>query len=287
MKIARVFNLSQVLAATALAVLSVANCLPAWRDMLSVALDREDQSHIVLALPVAAWLAIIRADRLRFCTVAPSWLGALVCVGSIILGEVGFRNGIDILWHASAVASAAGAIVCVFGLQLTRKFLPSFIALAFLLPVPGRFRHEIAVPLQEISAKATEVILDLAGLPIERAGNILKINGESVAVAEACNGMRMVGSLVLVTFAFAFSLSMRNGVRIVLLLISPAVALLVNIIRLVPTTIMYGYTSREFAGLFHDVSGWAVLVLALGILWAVLQLIRWMEIRIVNYAVST
>jgi len=91
---------------------------------------------------------------------------------------------------------------------------------------------------------------------------------------------------VLVTFAFAFSLSMRNRVRLVLLLISPLVALLVNIIRLVPTTIMYGYTSKESAGLFHDVSGWAVLVLALGILWAVLQLMRWMEFRTVNYAVS-
>lgn len=287
MKLARVFNLSQVVAVIALVAITVAICIAAWRDMLSVALEREDQSHIILALPVAIWLGIIRADRLRFCTISPSWIGGIVCVGAIVLGEVGFRNGIDLLWHGSAVVSAGAAVVCVFGTSFARKFLPSFIALAFLLPVPGRLRHEIALPLQEISAKATEIILELGGFPIARAGNILTINGEAVAVAEACNGMRMVGSLVLVTFAFAFSLSMRNRVRLVLLFISPLVALLVNIIRLVPTTIMYGYTSKETAGLFHDVSGWAVLVLALGILWGVLQLMRWMEFRTVNYAVST
>ncbi len=287
MKLARVFSLSQVLAACALVALAVLICLAAWRDMLSVAMEREDQSHIILALPVAIWLAIIRADRLRFCTITPSWIGGVVCVGAIVVGEIGFRYGIDLLWHGAAVVAAGAAIVCVFGTSFARKFLPSFIALAFLLPVPGRLRHQIALPLQEISAKATEVILDLGGFPITRAGNILNINGEAVAVAEACNGMRMVGSLVLVTFAFAFSLSMRNRVRLVLLLISPLVALLVNIIRLVPTTIMYGYTSKETAGLFHDVSGWAVLVLALGILWAVLQLMRWMEFRTVNYAVSS
>lgn len=285
--IARGFTPTQLAAIAVLVLLAVASAFPAWHDIYSTAVEREDQSHILLALPVAAWLAITRRHRLRFCIPKASWIGPLACLGGIVLSEAGFRLGVDLFWHAGAVLTAVGAVVSVVGVQVVRKFLPSLMALAFILPVPGRIRHQIAVPLQEVSAKVTEVLLDLFGYPITRSGNILWINEKSVAVAEACNGMRMVGALVLVTFAFAFSVPMRNRVRLMLLLLSPLVALLVNIIRLMATTLVYGYSTKRAGDLFHDISGWAVLGLALLILWGTLGLIRWLEIRTVNYAVNT
>ncbi|MDX2132713.1 MAG: exosortase/archaeosortase family protein [Planctomycetota bacterium] len=286
MQLPRTMMPTQVAMATALVVLSVAAGWAAWRDMISVATEREDQSHILLAVPVAIWLGVVRAGRLRFVSIEPSWWGAAACVGGILLSAAGFRLGIDLLWHAGAVVSVGGAVVSVFGVSAARKFLPSFLALGFLLPVPGRLRQPIALPLQEISARVTEFVLDLIALPIARSGNILVINDQEVAVAEACNGMRMVGSLALVTFAFAFSIPMRNRIRLALLIASPLVALLVNIVRLIPTTLMYGYSSKPAADTFHDVSGWAVLALALGILWLMLHVMQWMEIRTVNYAVD-
>ena len=286
MKIARVFTASQVVAIAVLLSMAVAVTLPAWRDVYSTAVDREDQSHILLALPVAVWLAVIRRHRLRFCVPAASWFGPLACIAGVVLSEVGFRSGVDVLWHGGAVLAAVAAVVSVVGTQVVRKFLPSLLVLAFLLPVPGRIRPQVAVPLQEISARVTEVALDLFGFPIARSGNILMINEQSVAVAEACNGMRMVGALVLVTFAFAFSVPMRNRVRLILLILSPLVALLVNILRLMATTLVYGYSSRRVGDIFHDISGWAVLGLALLILWGTLGLLRWLEVRTVNYAVN-
>lgn len=286
MKIARVFTVSQAVAIAVLVLMAVGATLPAWRDIYSTAVDREDQSQILLALPVALWLAAVRRHRLRFCVPAASWIGPLACIAGIVMSEAGFRSGVDVLWHAGAVLAAAAAVISVTGLQVARKFLPSFVALIFLLPIPGRFRPQIAVPLQEISARVTEVSLDLFGFPILRSGNILLINEQSVAVAEACNGMRMVGALILVTFAFAFSVPMRNRVRLILLILSPAVALLVNILRLMATTLVYGYSSRTAGDIFHDVSGWAVLGLAFFILWGILSIIRWLEFRTVNYAVN-
>lgn len=287
MRFGRDYSVAHVIALAVLLPLAVCVCLPAWRDMISVAFDREDQSHIILALPVAIWLGIIRRGRMRFFVPSGSWVGLAAVIMGVVGGEAGFRLGIDLGWHGGAVLAAAGAVVSVLGVAFVRKFLPSFFALAFLLPVPGRIRQPIAVPLQEISAKVTETVLDLFGLPISRSGSILVINDQSVAIAEACNGMRMVGALALVTFAFAFSVPMRNRIRLALLILSPAVALLVNIVRLVLTTLAYGYASHEVAGVFHDVSGWAVLGLALIILWGVLRLLQWMELRTVNYAVNT
>jgi exosortase len=164
-------------------------------------------------------------------------------------------------------------------------FKPSLIALIFLFPVPGRFRQHIAVPLQQISAFVSENLLALFGVGVERAGVVLQINGHDVAVAEACNGMRMVSALGLITFAFVFSVPMRKSIRLLLLAASPLIALVVNIIRLIPTALAYGYAEPDTAGLVHDIGGWAVLGLALGLLWGCLALLRWLEVPVSPYPV--
>ena len=60
----------------------------------------------------------------------------------------------------------------------------------------------------------------------------------------------------------------------------PLIALIVNVIRLIPTVLMYGYSTEDRAQLFHDISGWAMLVLAIGMLWSFLGLLRWLEVPI-------
>jgi exosortase len=271
---------------TALAALAIFATLPVWRDIFTYASRSEELSYIFLGLPIAVWLAWVRRHRLRYCKPQRTLAGVLVVGVGWALTAYGFRNGIDLAWHGGALLIVIGALITVLGLDILWHFLPSFGALVFLLPVPGRLRQSIAYPLQEISAKVTEVGLDLFSFPVTRGGNILTINGVDVAIAEACNGMRMVVALGLVAYAFIFTVPMRNSVRILILLTSPLVALAVNIVRLIPTTLLYGYNDVETAELFHDVSGWAVLGLALGMLWCLLALLRWIEIPISPYPVA-
>jgi exosortase len=250
----------------------------AWRDA--------EQSHILLGLPIAMWLFWVRRDRLRYTPPRHTLLGPVVVAIGWLICWYGFHSGTDIMWHGGALMIVGGAILTIVGVDFVIKFLPAFGALVFLLPVPGRVRHAIAMPLQEISARVTEFILVLFNVPIERGGNVLTINNHPVEVAEACNGMRMVAALGLVAFAFVFTVPMRTSVRLLILAISPLVALLVNIIRLVLTALLYGYAEKPAADLFHDASGWGVLVLALGVLWALLGLLRWIEVPIAPYAVA-
>ncbi len=257
-----------------------------WTDIVSWAWHDDEQSHILLGLPIAAWLFWVRRDRLRYTPPKHTLIGPLVSTVGWFICVQGFRSGTDIMWHGGALMVVFGAILTIVGVDFVMKFLPAFGALFFLLPVPGRIRHAIAGPLQEISARATEFILAVFAVPIERAGNVLTINDHPVAVAEACNGMRMVAALGLVAFAFVFTVPMRTSVRLLILAISPLVAVLVNIIRLVPTALFYGYGEKASADLFHDASGWGVLVLALGVLWALLALLRWIEVPIAPYAVA-
>lgn len=232
------------------------------------------------------WLFWVRRERARL--TAPTWSlwGAPVILTGWGLAWYGFGQGHLIFQHFGALMMVFGAALTVLGVDFVVKFAPAFGALAFLMPVPGMIRHRIALPLQEATANVTHFLMELFGQPVSVAGNVLRINGHDVAVAEACNGMRMVSALGLVAFAFVFSTPMRNWVRLLILTLSPLVALLVNVIRLGPTVLMYGYADTEAAELFHDVSGWAVLGLALAMLWGVLALLRWLEVPIAPFVAA-
>lgn len=278
------FNDGIILAA--LIALAVVASLPAWRDIFSIGVGNAEQSHILLALPLILWLGWLRRRRVR--KNGPQWClwGPLVAAVGAGLYVLGPMRGLDLMWHGGAVLMVVGAILSVVGLRFARAFFPSLAGMIFFLPVPGTIRARIAVPLQEASAQAAEFALDTMGVAVERAGNALRVNGVDVVIAEACNGMRMVSALALVSFAFIFSVPMSNRIRFLILLISPLVALLVNIIRLIPTVLFFGYADTGVAETFHDLSGWLGLVLAAGLLWAFLGMLRWLEVPVTPYAVG-
>ncbi len=266
---------------------AVAASWPIWNEIYSIAIRNEEQSHILLTPAIVCWLVWVRRSRLRQCRPAPSLLGVLTIGLGWVLAWWGFSSQVEVARHFGAVLIVFGALLSVVGPRFVQRFFPAAIALVFLLPVPGRVRRPIALELQERSAIVTEYILDLFSVPIVRSGNALTVNGVEVAVAEACNGMRMVAALGLVTFAFVFSFPMRNSIRIAILALAPLIALLVNIIRLIPTVLMYGYAEHSAAELFHDISGWIMLFIGLGILFSLLNLLRWLQVPLApKYALS-
>lgn len=254
---------------------SVAACADAWQDIYFIADRDEEQSHIFLAPIIAIWMAWARRIRLRNITPRGSLGGLLFIVLGAVISNLGFLYSVDVAWHAGAVLVMAASIVAVTGRHLFFAFLPAFVVLAFLVPVPGLVRQTIALPLQNWTAVATQVVLETLGVEVERSGNVLMVNSQQIAVAEACNGLRMVWALILVTYAFAFSIPLRPLTRAVLLILSPFVALFCNIVRLVPTAALYGYASRDTADKFHDISGWLMLPLAFIGLLVGIRLLRW------------
>ncbi len=271
---------------TALVALAVALTWAPWVDIAGWAWRDAEQSHILLGLPIAIWLAWVRRDRLRYAPPRRTMLGPIVVVLGWVAARWGFLNDVDLAFHGGALLIVFGAVLTIVGIDFVVQFAPAFVGLLFLLPVPGRIRQAIAMPLQEYSARISEFFLQLFGSPVTRAGNELTINGHAVQIAEACNGMRMVAALGLVAFAFVYTVPMRWWVRVLILAISPVVALIVNVLRLVPTTLLYGYAEKHTAEVFHDLSGWAVLLVALGMLWGFLGLLRWIEIPIAPYTVA-
>ncbi len=251
-----------------------------WMDIVGLAIRSEESSYILLTPLVVGWLAWLRRERVRYCRPRPTPFGAVVIAAGWGLMALGNEHAINLFRDFGALLVVLGAVLAITGFDIFFRFRAAWLAVLFLVPVPGRIRHHIAIPMQQASAETTHFILQLFAVPVEQRGNVLLINEVEVAIAEACNGMRMVAAMALIAYAFVFSFPMRTWARIVLLGISPIVAILVNVLRLVPTTILYGQTSADFASAFHDVAGWVVLFLAIGIMWLVLALMRYLELPI-------
>jgi exosortase len=256
-------------------------------DILAVGWRDEENSHIFLAPIVALWLLWLRRSRFRYAALRPSLLGPMLVAGAAVVSWWGFERGVQVAWHGGAILSLLGLMISMTGIMPLRLFGPVFIVLLFLLPVPGELRHRMAMPMQEMATSVTHGLLELMGVSSVKSGNVLVINNEQVAVGEACNGMRLVLALTLVVYAFAFGTPLKPGARLTLLALSPIIAIACNVIRLVPTSLIYGFGDRETARTFHDLAGWAMLVLALAILWAVLRTFRWLEFPVSSFRLAS
>ncbi|HSI37052.1 MAG TPA: exosortase/archaeosortase family protein [Tepidisphaeraceae bacterium] len=260
------------LAVVAVAVLARGS---AWLDWCEVgsSLDPES-SHIFLVVPFAA--AIVYANRSKLAAVRwqPSWLGPAVIVAGYAIARFGYFNQKQSAFHCGSVVMAIGAVVSVLGHDVVRKFWPAFLLLGFMVPVPNMVRLQVATPLQSTTAAVVAPILEFFGEPVGRQGNSLTVNGKQVLIVEACNGLRMVWTLILVCWLFAFITPLRNWVRWLVILISPGVALVCNVVRLIPTLWMYGHSSKENAEKFHDYAGWGMLFVAFMLLMFVIKFIE-------------
>jgi exosortase len=272
--------------ATLLAAAGVVVTCEAWRDMYFIASSDDEYSHIFLVPFVFAWMVWVRRIRLRHCPVRLTMLGPVIVIAGWWLGHYGFNHGRQSFWHAGAIFVLLGCLVSVVGKATLLRFLPAAFVLLFLVPLPGYFRQMIALPLQAWTAQIAKTFLDLIKIDTEVSGNTLTVNGIPVTIAEACNGMKLVFPLLLLAYAFAFGLPLKTGVRVMILAVSPLVALACNVVRIVPTVWLYGRDRAELAGKFHDWSAWAMLPVAFLLLMSVIRLFKWLALPVQRYTLA-
>jgi exosortase len=255
-------------------------------DIIGIAVRDSDRSYIIVVPFLAMYLAWLRRSRIRNITLKPSILGP----GIILLGWIGFLIGgtedIVVLWHLGAIFGIVGIVVTFLGGKSLRAFGPAFFILLAVVPIPGRVRQFAAQPLQRLATDVTATILDVVGVPAVQNGNLIEINGVVVAVGEACDGMRLLVPLMLVIYVFVFSLPLRSSMRAFMILASIPVALICNVLRLVPTALAFGYMPR-FAEVTHDIGGWIMIPIAILALLGLLRLIEWLDIPVSRWRLAT
>ena len=277
---------AHVAGAVAMGALGVWVTWPAWADIYHIATTDTESDHILLVPLVAVWMLWARRMRFRYCRPSDTALGPLIAAVGWAVRSVGYYDGFQSLWHGGAVLVVLGCVVSVLGKHAIFRFLPVVAVLVFLVPVPGEVRLRVALPLQNWTAHIEQIIFDVFGADVMRSGNQLWYYGRPVDIVDKCNGLRMVFGLILVAYAFAFSLPLRNWVRVLILAISPLAAIVCNLARILPTVWVYGSRSDGFADAFHVYTGWFMLGVALLLLLGLVRVMRWAMIPVMRYTLA-
>lgn len=259
---------------------------PAWQDIYHIAISDQDSSHILLVPIFFAWLTWVRRLRWRDCRLTGRWWGVVVIGLGFAISHFGVRHGMAVFWQFGSLLMAFGAGISALGTDVLRKFFPAVLVLLFLVPVPATVRQAISVPLEELCSRISQQVLEVFGVPVARAGNVLIVNHIKVEVAEACDGLRMAIALMILVATYALATPMNRIARIIFVISSPFVALFCNIVRLVPSVWVFGNCSHSFAEDFHDTAGWLMLPVAFFLFWGTLRLLRWATVPVTPYGLS-
>ncbi len=133
-----------------------------------------------------------------------------------------------------------------------------------MLPLPHRVEGYLTVPLQAWATVSSVFCLETLGFSVIREGNVININGTLVAVAEACNGLRMLTAFIVVSGLVALTVHRNWPVKLVILLSSIPIALACNTLRLIITAVAFTkLDTQRWEKVFHDFGGFAMMPVAL------------------------
>lgn len=233
-----------------------------------------DYSVGALVLPTALWLGWSRRHDLRNMSLQPAWLaGSLALLAAQALRIFGLYYGFDSIERYALVGTLVSGVLLLAGWSLTWRVRWLLVFLVLLVPFPQQLHDRIALPLQSLATGASAFALETCGFYVARTGNVLQIEDTAtVAVAEACSGLRMLTAFIYVTAVLAFWLPRPTWQKVGLLLFTLPLAVLTNAIRVFATALFVYYAESRFAeGQFHDLAGLAMMPVALLLTFGLLR----------------
>jgi exosortase len=232
-------------------------------------------SHGFLVPLFSGFLLWYRRDMLDRSRLRPAWWGLPLLAAGMALELAGVRYHLGWFEGASLMLALAGLCVLVGGWPALRWAWPAIAFLFFMVPLPYRIERAVGQPLQSLATKASTYVLQTIGLPAVAEGNIVLLKDDiRVNVAEACNGLGML--MMFFAYASAAALIIDRPLldRVLIVLSAAPIAVFANILRISVTGLLYVTSGSKLAQVvYHDLAGWLMMPLALGILWLELWLL--------------
>ena len=247
-----------------------------FRMLLSDWWNSPEAGHGLLLAPVAiylAWKSGIRAGA-----VANRALGLTLIVLAVVLRYV---SGLAAEWftmRASMILALAGITVWHFGFrQLLHWWLPFTVA-SLSIPLPELVTQAIALPLQFRASEMGAALLESRGIPVLLTGNVIRVPGHELFVAEACSGLRSLTALLSLAVLIGGIALRYPALRVALVAVAIPIAILINGVRVFLTGFLVVFVGPEMGeGFMHVTEGWLLFLVSFAALGALALLGMWGE----------
>ncbi|WP_419729329.1 exosortase A [Lichenicola sp.] len=209
--------------------------------------------HCFLILPIAAWLAWDRRDRLLATQPAPMPSAAWLMLPATLLWLFAERLGVMEGRQLATLATVWVLVLAGVGPAVTRVMAIPLAYLVFLVPFGG-----FLVPaLQDFTTGFIDAGLDLLGIAHVVDRTSIEIPEGTFQVAEACAGLRFLIASVAFGALYAALIYRRPARRIGFLLASVLVPVLANGIRALGIVVLGNLRGSAAAGAVdHVLYGW-------------------------------
>ena len=243
-----------------------------WSAMAHQWWNIDTYSHILLILPILAWLVWIRRDEVARVEAQGWWPGFLCCLLGLAICFVGRSADINLIAQLGVIVAFQGATFGILGLRVGLILAFPLAYMFFLVP----FGDEIIPPLQYVTAEMATALTRFSGVETVADGIHIDTPAGLFIVAEECSGVKFLVAMVALGVLVAYSCFASWKRRMLFLLACVIVPIVANGIRAWATIFIAQYVGAEAAGSFdHIVYGWfffgIVIALVLGVAW------RWFE----------
>lgn len=244
-------------------------------------------SHGFLVPLFSAYLLWMRRDQLKMGDLRARWWGLGVVAGAVILRLASHFFYQPWLDTASLLVCLAGIAVAAGGRRALIWAGPSILFLVFMLPLPYRFQTMLGGSLQRIATLASAYVLQTLGVPAVTEGNVILLTDTRLGVVEACNGLSMLFTFFALATAVAILSHRSWPEKIAIFFSAVPIAILANVVRITVTGLLFEASQDDLARtVFHDLAGWLMMPLALGMLLVELFVLGRSIVRVGDLAPS-
>jgi exosortase len=231
-------------------------------------------SHGFVVPLIALIVLWSRREMLKATVWQPSWLGLPLMAVGVVMRVVAVEWDIEPLDSVSLVPTGFGMVLLAGGWSVLSWSWPALAFLGFMMPLPFSAEMALAYPLRRLATEMSTYVLQTLGCPAMAEGNIIFIDDIQLGVAEACSGLGMLMTFFALATAMALIVNASLANRLVLVASAIPIAILANVARISATGVAYhlgGKESELAQMIYHDLAGWLMMPLALGMLWLELK----------------
>jgi len=216
---------------------------------------------------ISLYFVWLKKDELRRLRAQASLWGLGLFVFGVLTAFLAMPLGSAVVSGLVIVLMVNALVLYLGGGKVYRMLWLPALYLIFMVPLPQPVHSRIALPLQHFASMVSAAILDgILGITTIREGNVIRLAGHSLQVAEACSGMRSIMGLSALGVAFAYFWDRPLWERIFLILSTVPIAIVANICRVTGTGLAYDLGYEKFArGFYHEFTGWFVFIFAMAL----------------------
>lgn len=248
---------------------------PCIIDLWNIWMRSDEYSSGLLVPFLAGYILWSRREQLKDVPIKPSLLGIIVLLFAEGLRLFGLFFMYSSAERLSVVVCIAALVLFLLGWRFFKKTATILLFLCLMLPWPNRVQAAVALPLQRWATSSAVFCLETIGYDVTQEGNIIHIGQANVAVAEACNGLRMVTAFFVIGGLVVLLMRRQWWEKLVVLASSLPIAILCNTTRLALTAMAFTILQGDYwEKIFHDFGGYAMMPAALAMVVAELWLLQ-------------